>query len=91
MQGTKTVVLGGSYASGSQRPDSDIDLGLYYNDDAPLDIAHIRKIAEELNDLPHPVVTNLGEWGSMAYYRGTACGFPLWQPGFRSRNNRCLQ
>jgi predicted nucleotidyltransferase len=61
--GVKAVVLGGSYASGSQQPDSDIDLGLYYDEHAPLDIVHLRMIAQELNDFLDPVVTAPGEWG----------------------------
>jgi len=64
VEGMKAIVLGGSWASGTQRPDSDIDLGLYYSDDSPLDVSHIRKIAIELNDVPNPVVTDLGGWGS---------------------------
>lgn len=63
VQGVKTVVLGGSWAAGVQRPDSDIDLGLYYSQDDPLDISHIQGIAFELNDFTNPVVSNLGEWG----------------------------
>ena len=63
IQGLKAIVLGGSWASGTQHPDSDIDLGLYYSQDAPLDIPSIRKIAAQLNDFPNPVVTDLGEWG----------------------------
>jgi len=63
LNGLQAIVLGGSWASGTQRPDSDIDLGLYYAQDHPLDIAHIRRIASELHDAPNPVVTDLGEWG----------------------------
>ncbi len=61
--GLQAIVLGGSYASGSQRPDSDIDIGLYYNADQPLDTAHIRTIASTLNDTADPTVTELGGWG----------------------------
>jgi len=63
VNGLQAVVLGGSWASNTQLPDSDIDLGLYYNEDTPLDIDHIRKIAQELNDFPNPEVTVLGGWG----------------------------
>ena len=63
VEGIKAIVLGGSWASGTQRPDSDIDLGLFYSEDTPLDISHIRKIALELNDFPNPVITDLGGWG----------------------------
>lgn len=61
--GMQAIVLGGSHASGDQRPDSDIDLGLYYRETSPLAIQHIRAIAAELNDFPNPVVTQPGEWG----------------------------
>ncbi len=64
VHGLKAIVLGGSYASGSQRPDSDLDIGLYYNENQPLDIVHIRSIASILNDAPNPTVTDLGGWGT---------------------------
>jgi hypothetical protein len=63
VEGLQAVVLGGSRASDTERQDSDIDLGLYYSEVAPLDVDHVRKIAVELNDIPNPVVTVLGEWG----------------------------
>jgi hypothetical protein len=63
VQGIKAIVLGGSWAAGVQEPDSDIDLGLYYNQATPLDIAHIRQIAGALNDDPKLYMTGLGEWG----------------------------
>src|SRR5260370_41924843 len=62
--GLRAIVLGGSYASGSQRPDSDIDIGLYYDETWPLDIHQIRSIASLLNDIPNPTVTDLGGWGT---------------------------
>ena len=64
VQGLRAIVLGGSYASGSQRPDSDIDIGLYYDENQPLDIDQIRSIASLLNDAPNPTVTDLGGWGT---------------------------
>ena len=45
------------------RPDSDVDVGLYYHPDEPLDIAALRAVAEDLNDAPDPVVTEPGGWG----------------------------
>ncbi len=39
--GLRAIVLGGSYARGDQRPDSDLDLGLYYSEDRLLDIAQV--------------------------------------------------
>ena len=64
VQGLKAIVLGGSYASGTQRPDSDIDISLYYHEGQPLDIDRIRAIASSLNDTPQPTVTELGRWGT---------------------------
>jgi len=63
VDGLQAIVLGGSWASGTQRPDSDIDLGLYYTEEALLDISHLRKIARDLNDFPDLEVTELGGWG----------------------------
>lgn len=63
VEGLQAIVLGGSWASNTQRPDSDIDLGLYYNEETPLHINQVRKIAYELNDFPNPEVTALGGWG----------------------------
>lgn len=64
VHGLRAIVLGGSYASGSQRPDSDIDIGLYYDENWPLDIHQIRSVASLLNDVPTPTVTDLGGWGT---------------------------
>lgn len=63
IQGVRAIVLGGSYARGDQRPDSDIDFGLYYYEDRPLDIAQIRALASALNDTPEPIVADMGGWG----------------------------
>jgi hypothetical protein len=46
--GVVAVVLGGSRAIGTHRPDSDVDLGLYYR--APLDVAALRALAAEVAD-----------------------------------------
>ena len=40
------VVLGGSYASGLARSDSDIDLGIYYREATPFSIDRLRSVAE---------------------------------------------
>ena len=63
LAGMQAVVLGGSYARGRARPDSDIDLGLLYREDAPFSIEEVATIARELNDTPDPVVTGFYEWG----------------------------
>ena len=63
VDGMAAVVLGGSWAAGRQRPDSDVDLGLCYRADRPLDVEAVREIARRLDDSPDPVVTDLGIWG----------------------------
>ena len=63
VRGLRAIVLGGSYASDSERPDSDIDIGLYYEEKEPLEIGQIRAIASLLNDTADLTVTELGGWG----------------------------
>jgi hypothetical protein len=63
VSGVQGVVLGGSYARGMARADSDIDLGIYYSEESPLSIGGIREIATGVSDLPNPVVSELFEWG----------------------------
>lgn len=63
IEGIEAIVLGGSYARGRARPDSDIDVGLLYRDDTPFSISEIRSVCADLNDAQDPVVTNIGEWG----------------------------
>lgn len=61
--GMMAVALGGSHARGRARPGSDIDLGLYYSDRAPFQVARVRELAEAINDTPGPVVTDFYGWG----------------------------
>jgi predicted nucleotidyltransferase len=61
--GMLAVVLGGSYARGRARPDSDIDLGLLYRPASALGLDEVRAIARDVNDTPDPVVSNFYEWG----------------------------
>jgi predicted nucleotidyltransferase len=56
------VVLGGSHARGQARPTSDIDLGLFYRDEAPFSIERVRELAREVTGAD-PVVTDFFEWG----------------------------
>ncbi|WP_307791405.1 nucleotidyltransferase domain-containing protein [Streptomyces actuosus] len=58
--GVVGVCLGGSRARGTHRPDSDVDLGLYYR--TPLDTAALRRLATELTGEPVEV-TEPGGWG----------------------------
>ena len=62
--GVAAVALGGSWARGEARPDSDVDLGLYYLPDVPLDVEALRRLARDLDDRRLPdLVTEIGEWG----------------------------
>jgi predicted nucleotidyltransferase len=63
IRGIAAVVLGGSHARGRARPESDIDLYLYYSEAAPFSIQDIRGLAETVNDTPSPVVTDFYGWG----------------------------
>ena len=58
------VVLGGSYASGFARPDSDIDIGLYYRETSPFPVERVRPIAESIC-VPGstPIATDFYGWG----------------------------
>ncbi|MBE2270272.1 MAG: nucleotidyltransferase domain-containing protein [Anaerolinea sp.] len=62
--GVRAVVLGGSWARRSARPDSDVDLALYYHEDRPFEIDRVRAVAAHVNVTPSPVVTGFYEWGA---------------------------
>ncbi|NLJ58150.1 MAG: DNA polymerase subunit beta [Tissierellia bacterium] len=58
------IVLGGSRARGTNLPNSDIDIGIYYDGSEGLDITQINTIATKLDDEHREeLVTSLGEWG----------------------------
>ena len=61
--GVGAVVLGGSHARGRARPESDIDIGIFYEENNPFSIDSIRALAHEINDTPHPNVTDFYGWG----------------------------
>ncbi len=63
IDGMLAIAVGGSFARGNPSPTSDIDLGLYYRDDNPFGIDHIRALAEKVNDTENPTVTGFGDWG----------------------------
>jgi predicted nucleotidyltransferase len=61
--GIAAVVLGGSLARSRGSENSDLDVGLLYHDDAPLDLAALQRVVEEVNDDLTTQVTPLGGWG----------------------------
>jgi predicted nucleotidyltransferase len=63
IRGVQAVVLGGSHARGRARPDSDIDLGIMYLEQAPFAIQSVRELAGTINDTADPVVTDFHGWG----------------------------
>ena len=63
IRGVQAVVLGGSYARGRARPESDLDLYLFYSQTNPFSIESIRELAGAVNDTPGAVVTSFYGWG----------------------------
>jgi hypothetical protein len=61
--GLKAIVLGGSRADGTHTSDSDVDIGIFYDDQLRLDTEAIKRLANSINDTPGPTVTSLGGWG----------------------------
>jgi len=64
IEGVAAVVLGGSYASGTQHKNSDLDIGLYYFEDRPFSIEAVRQVAQEIAIDGSPTVTGFYEWGA---------------------------
>lgn len=62
--GVAAIVLGGSYASGTQHAASDLDIGLYYWAAQPFDLAIIRQIADAISIQGPATVTGFYEWGA---------------------------
>lgn len=61
--GIAAIALGGSRARGTHTQKSDIDLGLYYQPQHPLDVIVLNHLASEIDDNHRPhLITNLGEW-----------------------------
>jgi predicted nucleotidyltransferase len=62
--GVAAVALGGSWARGDAHPDSDLDLGIYYDPDNPPTLSALRALAEELDDRHQAdLLTDFGGWG----------------------------
>ena len=64
IEGILAVALGGSLARGEGHPDSDIDLGLYYDPNHPPSIHSLNLLASELDDShASNLITGFNEWG----------------------------
>ncbi|AFZ01350.1 nucleotidyltransferase domain-containing protein [Calothrix sp. PCC 6303] len=64
IEGIASVALGGSRARGNHTPKSDVDLGIYYQPDNPIDVIALNQLACELDDNHRPnLITPIGEWG----------------------------
>ena len=62
--GVKAVVLGGSRASGTADASSDIDIGLYYEKESPLDLSELSRLVAAIDDRGiEGLVTGFGDWG----------------------------
>jgi predicted nucleotidyltransferase len=62
--GVAAVVLGGSYACGTQREDSDLDVAIYYEPETPFAVGEIRRIAAAVSRENDPLVTDFYGWGA---------------------------
>jgi predicted nucleotidyltransferase len=62
--GVRAIVLGGSRARGVATPRSDYDIGLYYQESGPIDVALLQGVVATLDDAgPTASVTPIGGWG----------------------------
>jgi hypothetical protein len=62
--GVRAVALGGSYARGTQRPGSDLDVAMYYHESDPFRIEDIRAVAAQISAQGAPEVTDFYGWGA---------------------------
>ena len=61
--GMAAIVLGGSYAAGTNHEISDLDIGLYYYEAKPFSIEDIYRIAQRVSVEKSLSVTNFYGWG----------------------------
>jgi predicted nucleotidyltransferase len=64
VRGVAAIALGGSRARGTHTQKSDVDLGIYYQPENPIDLMALNRLASELDDDRGPnLVTPIGGWG----------------------------
>jgi predicted nucleotidyltransferase len=64
VEGIEAVVVGGSRVKGNYTEKSDIDIGIYYNNEHILDLDALNREVAELDDSYRSnLVTRIGEWG----------------------------
>lgn len=63
LDGVVAVALGGSWARGTARSDSDVDLGLYYHDTGPFSLAALRSLIDRTSRSGGATVSDFYEWG----------------------------
>lgn len=64
IQGIAAIALGGSRARGNYTQKSDVDLGIYYLPETPLDLIALNHLASELDDGHRAnLITSIGAWG----------------------------
>lgn len=64
VQGIAAIALGGSRARGNHTQKSDVDLGIYYKPENPLDVVALNHLAAELDDTHRQnLITPIGAWG----------------------------
>lgn len=78
--GVTAIVLGGSRARGFYDADSDIDIGVYYDGDAGIDVRGLTAAAKDLDDEKRPdLIAPPGAWGKWVNGGGwlTMDGLPV--------------
>lgn len=65
VSGIVGIVLGGSRARGTHHENSDIDIGIYYDESLGFSVNEVGKIATKFDDeCRENLITSLGEWGA---------------------------